>query len=264
MSSKFKNADAALTDVVRHGRRRQREYTNLAGQTFGYWSVLSFAGTLNGKPFWNCLCACGKMKTVMAQSLRSGKSTSCGCYHQAKRCKPKKIAAGDVFGRLTAVNLVAGAGGIWLCRCDCGNEITTRSAGLLNGHASSCGCFGAEQRRRAATTHGQSNTREYVAMKSRQRMERKRRLDVEWTLEMDNMLRRLQPVCVVCGTDSRLTVDHVLPLSLGYGLRPGNAVILCGRCNTAKLNRLLSQLPPATAVKIAEAAAAFQHAWETN
>jgi len=30
---------------------------------------------------------------------------------------------------------------LWLCRCDCGNEITVRGSGLRGGHTQSCGCL---------------------------------------------------------------------------------------------------------------------------
>ena len=264
MSQVFENIDAVLVPAKPRGRTARGAYTDLRNTVFGYWSVISFAGTLNGKPFWNCLCTCGTMKPVMAQSLRSGKSTNCGCKQRELARKPKKLTENMRFGRLVSLSLLAGSGGIWLCRCDCGNEITVRSSSLLNGHTASCGCFGEEQRRAATTTHGLSHTREYIAMKARQRLERKRKLDVEWTLAMEQLLREIQPVCVVCTSDLRLSVDHVLPLSKGHGLRPGNAVILCVRCNTAKRDRPLEALAPAIAEKILTAAAAFAAVWETN
>ena len=42
----------------------------------------------------------------------------------------------------------------WLCKCDCGNMAKVQAGSLRNGHSTSCGCFGAEQRKKANTIHG--------------------------------------------------------------------------------------------------------------
>lgn len=38
----------------------------------------------NRKPFWVCLCQCGKQTTVRADYLTSSKIVSCGCYRASK------------------------------------------------------------------------------------------------------------------------------------------------------------------------------------
>lgn len=55
---------------------------DLTGQQFGRWTVLTKAKQKGsfGEIYWNCLCECGSRRTVTAQSLRNGKSKSCGCY----------------------------------------------------------------------------------------------------------------------------------------------------------------------------------------
>jgi hypothetical protein len=54
------------------------------GDTFGRWTVrepdadyVSPGGQLQAR--WICECTCGKVRSVRAASLRSGRSTSCGC-----------------------------------------------------------------------------------------------------------------------------------------------------------------------------------------
>lgn len=50
---------------------------------------------------------------------------------------------GERFGRLTVIkktderisNRI-----VWLCKCDCGNEVKATSSHLLSGHTTSCGC----------------------------------------------------------------------------------------------------------------------------
>lgn len=48
--------------------------------TFGLWKVISRAANKSdGSAQWNCKCACGTEKVVPANTLREGKSLSCGC-----------------------------------------------------------------------------------------------------------------------------------------------------------------------------------------
>lgn len=58
-------------------------FVDLAGQRFGRWVVLSLSNSkIHGKPAWVCQCNCGNVKAVPGHSLRSGASTSCGCYNR--------------------------------------------------------------------------------------------------------------------------------------------------------------------------------------
>lgn len=59
-------------------------YKDLSGLTFGEWYVDNFAGKYvspSGDTClqYNCTCSCGTKRTVLAQSLLSGRSYSCGC-----------------------------------------------------------------------------------------------------------------------------------------------------------------------------------------
>lgn len=57
---------------------------NLAGDTFGSWEVLSYAGRSAGRGTkWLCRCVCGTKRAVAAADLRRMKSTSCGCISRA-------------------------------------------------------------------------------------------------------------------------------------------------------------------------------------
>ena len=53
-----------------------KSYIELSGKIFGYLTVIDYAG----KSFWNCECKCGTKKKIHSQSLRLGKTTSCGCF----------------------------------------------------------------------------------------------------------------------------------------------------------------------------------------
>ena len=58
---------------------------------------------------------------------------------------PKRVfdLAGQQFGRLKVVNsvYVKGAGTVWVCKCECGNEIFARAGNLTRGNTKSCGCL---------------------------------------------------------------------------------------------------------------------------
>lgn len=60
---------------------------NLVGKRYGRLVVLSRAESLNGHSRWHCKCDCGKECIVHGTSLKSGNTTSCGCYktENAKR-----------------------------------------------------------------------------------------------------------------------------------------------------------------------------------
>ena len=54
---------------------------------------------------------------------------------------------GKQFGRLTVVRLYSRSSRkptrptMWLCKCECGNEVVVRRGNLLNGNTKSCGCL---------------------------------------------------------------------------------------------------------------------------
>jgi len=64
------------------------------GNTYGKLTVAKFAG-LNkwSQALWYCTCACGKESIVPGQSLRSGRTKSCGCGTGESRRLPEGEAA---------------------------------------------------------------------------------------------------------------------------------------------------------------------------
>lgn len=58
-------------------------YDSMIGQEYGRWTVL--ARDLKRKegrgfPYLVCVCSCGEKASVYVTSLRSGRSSSCGCH----------------------------------------------------------------------------------------------------------------------------------------------------------------------------------------
>lgn len=56
--------------------------------------------------------------------------------------KPKEDLVGQVFGKLTVIDLDQESSGIrkWICKCSCGNTVSVREYNLKSGNSQSCGC----------------------------------------------------------------------------------------------------------------------------
>lgn len=56
-----------------------RQVFDLTGKKFGRLTVQSFDKSEKGNARWNCTCECGNEVSVLAMSLKSGDTQSCGC-----------------------------------------------------------------------------------------------------------------------------------------------------------------------------------------
>ncbi len=110
---------------------------NEIGNRYGRLTVIAAAKTTNSRSMWLCKCDCGNEKLVMGKLLRNGHVTSCGCINN------KVDRTGLRYTRLIVINEVPAAYGRtrWLCKCDCGNEVSVRGDGLQSGDVQSCGCL---------------------------------------------------------------------------------------------------------------------------
>ena len=52
---------------------------DLTGKKFGRLTVIGIDDRNTRKTYWNCICDCGKVKSVRADSLQGGAIRSCGC-----------------------------------------------------------------------------------------------------------------------------------------------------------------------------------------
>lgn len=67
-----------MTDKLRQAGSRAKDMT---GMRFGRLLVVErHALGSSGQAVWLCVCDCGISRAVLGGSLRSGKTTSCGCY----------------------------------------------------------------------------------------------------------------------------------------------------------------------------------------
>ena len=84
----------------------------------------------------------------------------------------KHELTGRTFGKWTVHGSAPSRKGMaqWLCRCACGTERAVLGKTLMEGSSVSCGCVPAEKNAARLTTHGASNSPEYLswrAMKQR-------------------------------------------------------------------------------------------------
>lgn len=75
-----------LADRLRPGRlgHAVMRRLQLAGQRFGRLVALRDVGSACQQRLWHCRCDCGDEVTVMARSLRSGNTKSCGCWNRER------------------------------------------------------------------------------------------------------------------------------------------------------------------------------------
>ncbi len=64
---------------------------------------------------------------------------------------------GRKYGRLTAIRFIKSnkhGQRVWSFECSCGNYTEVAAYAVISGHTSSCGCYGAQQRKKSVKTHG--------------------------------------------------------------------------------------------------------------
>lgn len=119
---------------------------DLTGQRFGRLvAIRPTEERMHRNIVWECQCDCGNLTYVISTSLRSGGTTSCGCFR-------KEIVSGNLmdnlvgqrFGSLIVIAPTEKRKNkyvIWQCQCDCGKVIETSSFYLKRGIVTSCGCM---------------------------------------------------------------------------------------------------------------------------
>lgn len=231
---------------------------SLIGNKYGKLTVVSLHGITDHRTsIWVCICECGNTTNVRRSSLLSGDIKSCGCTK-------RRVQIGDVFGKWHVLEYSCsvpssnrGTIVYWWCSCECGFIREIRANALNYGDTTAC-------RSCSKTKHGLSRTAEYIRQKLKGQEINLSIIDVDWSESMQHLLKSMQKICVVCGKRGKLEVDHVKPASKGYGLRPGNAVMLCRQCNTKKSDKLPEDLPADWRDKILSAAEEFKAAWESG
>ncbi len=100
-------------------------------------TVIAESDPVNSNAMWLCKCDCGNETIVRGSNLRSGGTKSCGCLTTKINELGNKYKFLTVIAKAKSVNNKS----MWLCKCDCGNMVTVRSASLRSGNTKSCGCI---------------------------------------------------------------------------------------------------------------------------
>lgn len=118
---------------------------DLTNQRFGKLIALyPLKERKNGKIQWHCQCDCGNTIDVISSSLKSGKTSSCGCLQKERTKQTNTLdLIGQKFNRLTVIERTND--GKWKCLCDCGNFTYASTTKLKTGHTQSCGCLQKER-----------------------------------------------------------------------------------------------------------------------
>lgn len=210
---------------------------DLVGKRFGRLTVVRRAnGYKDHRLRWACLCDCGQEKVVLGDSLKCGRTQSCGCILKEQN----KIPEGSRFGFLTVLNMEPSRKYQTRCRvnCDCGSEFVVNTAALRSGHTSGCGkncpCRTADSAKKVVI--GQYKT----GAKLR---------GLFWGLSDKQFFELASQSCFYCGQQPGNVcrsnsenpsifvyngVDRV-DNNVGYDL--SNCVPCCKNCNLSKLNR---------------------------
>ena len=112
---------------------------DLTGQRFGMWVVLERAPTRNHQTMWRCRCDCGTERDVYARVLKSGESTSCGCWKSAD-LTGKRFGKWTVLKKGFRIRPNMHFCSTYLCVCDCGTKRYVDANSLIQKTSRSCGC----------------------------------------------------------------------------------------------------------------------------
>ena len=116
------------------------KFIDETGNIYGRLTVISRAPNKDYRASWLCRCQCGNEVVVIGKDLRSGHTTSCGCY--VREISTKNLI-GEKFNSLTVIKRAGtdrNRNALWECLCDCGNIVIVSSKSLQSNHKLSCGC----------------------------------------------------------------------------------------------------------------------------
>ena len=93
LAKQYNVSRGMITKIWYDANLKGKYFTNktttidLTNQVFGKWTVLYKTNkrSANGGIYWHCKCECGREKDVLSQSLRLGRSLSCGNHNNISR-----------------------------------------------------------------------------------------------------------------------------------------------------------------------------------
>jgi hypothetical protein len=124
-----------------------KKIDSLVGGSYGRLAVVSEVPKIGNRRAYECICACGNKKTILAQSLRNGATQSCGCLNSETSYNSKnfKDLEGSIFGKWKVIKRIrrkGSDGALFECQCECGTRRIVTGDSLKRGVSKSCGCVG--------------------------------------------------------------------------------------------------------------------------
>lgn len=114
---------------------------DISGSQFGNLTALRRVGKdERGNALWDCICKCGKHRTVTTASLRRGDTKDCkDCAKEKQKghaTPQKQNLVGKRFGKLIVIERIKREVehhcGLWKCLCDCGKYVYRDGRTLKN------------------------------------------------------------------------------------------------------------------------------------
>lgn len=223
------------------------KFVDETGNRHGRWTVLGHAKDhpKKGKAYWRCRCDCGNVRVVAGPNLRNGGSKSCGCLRRERASEVNTIdLTGSSYGKLTALRRVENdrhGASRWLCKCDCGNEVTVGSHNLRRGKTKSCGCLRTLPRGIAAFNTLVGSMKYAAEIR-----------DLEWQLTNKQVRYLTKQPCYYCGaepaqvsgggaTNGVYIYNGIDRVDNRKGYTTNNVVPCCSTCNRMKLAMTLEE-----------------------
>lgn len=131
---------------------------DIIGKKFGLLQVIKQVERPTNRKtlgkYYLCQCDCGNTKVCDRKALVNGGVQSCGCLRAERVSAAVTVdITGQKFGRLTVLSKVdyketkKRSEAVWLCQCECGNQVKVKGSSLRDGLTRSCGCLQKEKAR---------------------------------------------------------------------------------------------------------------------
>lgn len=136
--------------------------TNLIGQKFGEWEILSEAKDDRPGRYFECMCSCGKIQNVHWISMKLGRSKRCWDCGRIKTGKEEEMI-GKKFGKWTVL-YVSGRSFKsfqYKCICECGFEKDIHGPHLRQGKSKMCRNCSNQIKAKNNILHGLAKTSTY-------------------------------------------------------------------------------------------------------
>ncbi len=193
----------------------------LTGQKFNRITVLSFSHVSNGNSVWNCTCDCGREKKILANDLRTGNTTSCGCvFMEIVKSKPSAMKGKNHKEDTKILMRKAHSGKKYALGTKHTKQTRDKQRLRMTGSGSPSwkGGVSNQKRKKIIAANGGFHSR----------------------LEWEQLKQINNYTCLCCGrADKKLTKDHIVPITLGGSNDITNIQPLCLSCNIKKRAKII-------------------------